>query len=157
MTPYVGIPVKIIPLEELIWQKSYVMERERFDGADIAHLLLRCGEQIDWEHLLRRFGSDWRVLLSHLVLFSFIYPARRNLIPEEVIEELLRRMISEQRAEAPHLNVCNGTFLSRKQFNSDLELDNFLDGRKQGSGAMTAAQIKEWTDASEAEQKDEGC
>ena len=49
-------PVKIVPLEELVWQKAYIMERERFDGADIAHLLLKCGERIDWEHILRRFG-----------------------------------------------------------------------------------------------------
>ncbi len=130
--------------------------RSLFDGADIAHLLLRCGEQIDWEHLLRRFGSDWRVLFSHLVLFGFIYPSKRDLIPGEVIEKLLSRMISEQRAEAPRLNVCNGPFLSRNQFNSDLDWDNFLDGRKQGPGAMTAEQIKEWTAASEAEEKDEG-
>jgi hypothetical protein len=34
-----GISVKIAPPEELIWQKAYVMERERFDGADIVHLL----------------------------------------------------------------------------------------------------------------------
>jgi hypothetical protein len=36
-------PVRIAPLEEIIWQKAYIMERERFDGADIAHLLLKCG------------------------------------------------------------------------------------------------------------------
>jgi hypothetical protein len=83
-------PVKIVPLEEMIWQKSYIMERERFDGADIAHLLLKCGERIDWEHLLTRFGPDWRVLLSHLVLFGFIYPSRIGLVPAKVVEGLLR-------------------------------------------------------------------
>jgi hypothetical protein len=67
--------VKVIPLEELIWQKAHIMERERFDGADIAHILLKCGERLDWEHLLNRFGPDWRVLLSHLLLFGFIYPS----------------------------------------------------------------------------------
>ncbi len=32
-----GIPVKLCPPEEMIWSKSFVMERERFDGADVAH------------------------------------------------------------------------------------------------------------------------
>jgi hypothetical protein len=27
-----GMPVKIAPVEELLWQKSFVMERERYDG-----------------------------------------------------------------------------------------------------------------------------
>jgi hypothetical protein len=64
----------------------------------------------DWEHLLRRFGDDWRVLFSHLVLFGFIYPSKRNLIPKEVIGQLLRRMISEQRAEAPRLTFAMERF-----------------------------------------------
>jgi hypothetical protein len=51
-------PVKIVPPEELIWQKAYIMERERFDGADVAHLLLKCGARMDWDHLLDRFGAD---------------------------------------------------------------------------------------------------
>src|SRR5262249_32011194 len=68
-----GVPVKLCAPEEMIWMKAYIMERERFDGADIAHIL-RCGAaEIDWPHLVRRFGPDWRVLLSHLILFGYIY------------------------------------------------------------------------------------
>ena len=33
-----GMPVRM-PLEEMIWSKAFIMERERFDGADVAHLL----------------------------------------------------------------------------------------------------------------------
>ena len=28
----------------MIWSKAFIMERERFDGADVAHLLLHCLE-----------------------------------------------------------------------------------------------------------------
>jgi len=38
-----GMSVAICPAEEIIWSKAYVMERERFDGADVAHLLLARG------------------------------------------------------------------------------------------------------------------
>src|SRR5690349_11249836 len=68
-----GIPVKIVPAEEMIWQKALIMERERFDGADVAHLLRARAERLDWDRLLDRFGEHWPVLLSHLILFGYIY------------------------------------------------------------------------------------
>src|SRR5207244_2638102 len=68
-----GIPVRFCPAEESIWSKSFVMERERYDGADVAHLLHACGSTLDWPRLLSRFGEDWPVLLSHIILFGFIY------------------------------------------------------------------------------------
>ena len=38
-----GLPARLSPAEEMIWSKAFIMERERFDGADVLHLLLRCG------------------------------------------------------------------------------------------------------------------
>src|SRR5262249_13068499 len=70
----VGEPVRLCPVEEIIWSKGYVLERERYDGADINHLLRACGRDLDWRRLLGRYGAHWRVLLSHLVLFGFVYP-----------------------------------------------------------------------------------
>jgi hypothetical protein len=142
-----GQPVKIIPLEELLWQKAYIMERERFDGADIAHLLLKRGAQIDWDHLLGRFGLGWRVLFSHLLLFGFIYPSRKNIIPRKVMAELLRHFNSDSEFDLPSEEVCNGTFLSRNQYIPDIELNGFKDARLDGRCAMTAEQIRKWTEA----------
>ena len=34
-----GLPVPLCPAEEMIWSKAFVAERERYDGADIAHLI----------------------------------------------------------------------------------------------------------------------
>jgi len=138
---------KIIPLEELIWQKAFIMERERFDGADIAHLFLKCGARIDWEHLLRRFEADWRVLFSHLLLFGFIYPSRKDLVPRNVMDRLLHRLSLEQQINSLSPEVCNGTFLSRAQYLSDIETEGFQDGRLSGRCAMSAEQIREWTAA----------
>jgi hypothetical protein len=70
-----GVPVRLVPAEEMLWSKSFIMERERYDGADVAHLLHCCAGELDWQRLLDRFGEHWRVLLSHLVLFGYIYPA----------------------------------------------------------------------------------
>jgi hypothetical protein len=54
-----GIQVSVCPVEETIWSKSFVMERERYDGADIAHLLRACGPQIDWRASPRSSGPGW--------------------------------------------------------------------------------------------------
>jgi len=54
------------------------MERERFDGGDIAHLIRGSGRDLDWQRLLNRFGPHWRVLFSHLVMFGFCYPSERE-------------------------------------------------------------------------------
>ena len=41
--------VLLCPVEEMIWSKAFVMERERFDGADVAHLLHACAGTLDWD------------------------------------------------------------------------------------------------------------
>ena len=55
-----GVPVKLCPAEEMIWSKGYVQERERFDGADIAHLI-RCRGERPWTGggCVNRFGEHW--------------------------------------------------------------------------------------------------
>jgi hypothetical protein len=66
-----GMKVNLCPAEELIWSKTFVMERERYDGADVAHVIRARGDRLDWPRLLRRFETHWHVLLSHLILFRF--------------------------------------------------------------------------------------
>jgi hypothetical protein len=55
-----GQKALIVPAEEMIWQKAFIQERERFDGADIHHLLRAKGASLDWQHLLDRFQSAAR-------------------------------------------------------------------------------------------------
>src|SRR5262249_49926674 len=90
-----GFPVKFCPPEEMIWTKAFVMERERYDGADVMHLLYKCSEQLDWTRLVTRFDSHWQVLLSHLILFGYIYPSERQRIPHSVLQQLLARLDNE--------------------------------------------------------------
>ena len=146
-----GIPVKLCPPEEMIWHKAFVMERERYDGADIAHMLRARAEQLDWPRLLGRFGPHWRVLLSHLVLFGFIYPAERFRIPKWVIERLLRRLQTELSSPPPAERVCQGTLLSRAQYLPDVECWGYRDARQQPRGNMTSEEIADWTAAVEEE------
>ena len=147
-----GMTVKISPVEELVWSKAFVMERERFDGADIVHLIAAQGEQIDWNHLLDRFGTNGRVLLAHLVLFGYVYPDKRHLVPLHVTERLvaeLRREEAEQaeEAEPPSTPVCQGTLLSREQYLVDIEQRGALDARVAPIGAMSLDDVSQWTNA----------
>jgi hypothetical protein len=143
-----GLRTRLSPPEEMIWMKAYIMERERYDGADVAHLILHCAEQIDWEHLVRCFGPDWRVLLSHLLLFGFIFPSEKERIPQEVVPELLRRIGREGAEPEADTLICRGTFLSRAQFLVDVREGLFEDARLiDPRSEMDAAAIEKWTEA----------
>ncbi|HEY3186816.1 MAG TPA: hypothetical protein VGJ70_05050, partial [Solirubrobacteraceae bacterium] len=143
-----GVPVKLCPVEETIWSKAFIMERERFDGADVAHLLRACAPNLDWPRLLRRFGPHWRVLLTHLVMFGFIYPGERWRIPAGVTRELSARLADEFDTVVPDERLCYGTILSRAQYLTDIERWGYVDARLT-LGAMTADDIAHWTAAIE--------
>jgi Nucleotidyl transferase of unknown function (DUF2204) len=140
-----NMPVRVVPPEELIWQKAYIMERERFDGADVAHMLKACGERLDWNRLVQRFGSDWRVLWSHLILFGFIFPSKRHLIPLELVREFAARVVQEQSEPFVGEPVCNGTLLSRIQYQPDLQ--EFVDARKAARSEMSREETQRWVEA----------
>jgi hypothetical protein len=142
-----GVPVLLCPPEEIIWSKAFIMERERYDGADIAHLILACGRELDWRRLLARFGRRWRVLLSHLILFGFVYPGERGVIPDAVMDHLLRRFDRERIWPPDTARVCDGTLLSRQQYLEDVTSRGYEDGRLAPRGEMTAAEIAHWTAA----------
>jgi hypothetical protein len=142
-----GRSVHLAPVEESLWTKAFIMERERYDGADVAHLLHACAGRIDWARLASRFGSHWRVLLSHLVLFGFIYPAERGAVPAWLMEDLLGRLLAETRGAPPQTGVCNGPLLSRAQYLPDISHRGYEDVRLSDATTMTEADVAVWTAA----------
>jgi hypothetical protein len=142
-----GVSCQICPAEEVLWSKAFVMERERYDGADVIHLLRSRAATLDWPRLVRRFGDKWRVLLANLVLFGFVYPTERTRIPQPVMTELLDRLSRELSSDATGARLCNGSVISRQQYLIDVNDWGYLDGRLQPYGNMTAKEIADWTDA----------
>jgi len=138
---------RICPPEEMIWSKAFVMERERFDGADVAHLLLAMGRQLNWQHLMSRFDPHWRLLLSHLTLFGLIYPMHRHIIPAGVMHALLARLNEEICTPSPSEKICGGTLLSREQYLNDIGQWGYRDARIAPIGNMTAQDTAQWTAA----------
>jgi len=140
-----GVAVQLCAPEEILWMKALIMERERYDGADVAHLFQSCAERIDRRHLLDRFGPDWEVLLNHLVLFGYIYPSERAHIPKHVMEELVQRLRIEAQSLAERL--CRGTLLSRAQYLVDVKERGFRDARLESRVQMGPGEISDWTKA----------
>lgn len=142
-----GMEVKIAPAEESLWSKAFVMERERYDGADVAHIILLHGPNLEWQRILDRFGRHWRVLLSHLVLFGFIFPSLRENVPAWVMNELMQRLQAEGSMANDPDPVCYGTLLSWSQYLGDVLGGNFRDARIRPYGAMSAEEVARWTAA----------
>lgn len=140
------VPIRWCPVEEMVWSKAFVMERERFDGADVAHLIHASGASLDWQRLLERFGAQWRILLAHVVLFGFIYPNERERVPAWVVEELSERLRRETSGAKEDRPVCGGTLLSRQQFLVDICERGYRDARVT-TGVMTETEVDDWTAA----------
>ena len=146
-----GRSANFCPVEESIWQKAFIMERERYDGADIAHLLRAQSDKLDWNRLLRRFGKHWRVLLSYITLFGYIYPAERTRIPDWVQRKLSNLFACEIGQDARGENVCAGTLLSRAQYIVDIDQWGYRDIRT--PDLMSPEAVERWTAAATEEEK----
>jgi hypothetical protein len=129
-------PVRVAPVEELIWHRLFIGERHRFDMADVGHLILHRGHKLDWDRLLNRVGSDWRLLLSQLHFFDFAYPGHRDRVPDAVRAALRQREADADAArptdgpeEGDDRPLTRGTLLSRYSFAIDVNEWGFRDAR----------------------------
>ena len=152
-----GVPVSVANMEDGLLSKAFIMERERYDGADVAHTIQANAEHIDWKGLVERFGDHYRVLLAHLTLFGFIYPGERHRVPAWVMHYLAQRLVAET-AQPPRddLHVCAGTLLSREQYLHDVQNLGYVDGRLTPVSTMTPDDVRTWTEAIPSRQASDG-
>ncbi len=114
-----GIRCKILPVEEMIASKLFVTRRERFDGADIAHLLKACGRALDWNRLRMLTDPHWQMLFGELVLFAYIYPAHAGDIPQSIWGEFISRFQKSIAAPQPG-QPFRGTLVDPSMFAIDV-------------------------------------
>ena len=142
----IDMDVRLIPAEEMIWSKGLIMERERFDGADVAHVIHSVGKELDWRRLIDRYDRYWRALYAHCILFGFIYPSHRSNVPAWVMRELGDRIERETTlGDDPADKTCYGTIISRQQYLKDIEEWGYKDARLQPRGTMSREDIAHWT------------
>ncbi|MGH9522666.1 MAG: nucleotidyltransferase [Terriglobales bacterium] len=114
-----GTQVKVLAPEELIASKLFVTRRERFDGADIAHVIFATRARLDWDRVLHLCGEHWEMLLWTLVLFHYVYPAHSQLVPRRVWDELLGRF--QAQLDAPDAKArFRGSLVDPPMFNIDI-------------------------------------
>jgi len=93
--PVLDVASRVLAAEELLVSKLFVIRRERFDGADIAHIVYGTRGQLDWERVLALVGDHWELLLWALLLFRYVYPLQTEFVPLPLWAELLRRLVPE--------------------------------------------------------------
>lgn len=113
-------PVRVAPVEELIWHRLFISERHRQDMADILHLLLCQGSHLDWDRLLRKTAEHWPLLLAQLQLFGYVYPEARGQVPAGVVEALLDRARSDAHRGRSGERLTRGPLISRFSFAIDV-------------------------------------
>jgi hypothetical protein len=91
-----GERFRLLPPEELLWSKLYVLQHERCDWPDILNLLQDVGPTMDWRHLLQRVEDDSPLIASLLTVFAWLSPERARELPEWIWKEL-------------HLDIPSGT------------------------------------------------
>ncbi len=124
---FYGVPVQLCPPTEMIWSKALLQLRHRYDGADVAHLILRQSERIDWRRLLNRMEQYWEVLLMHVLNFRFIYPSERENVPRWLYDELLLRAREHAELPLPQVKVCRGRLFSPADYRVDVAEWGFAD------------------------------
>jgi len=124
-------PVRIAPPEELIWHRLFISERHRHDMSDIVHLILCVGEALDWKRLVARVGENWPLLLSQVLMFTYVYPGYKSNIPSWVREHLLERAREEFGRAEEEVDFTRGPMISRFSFTIDVREWGFSDPRSE--------------------------
>ena len=119
--------VKLVPPTEFVWSKIFVQDRYRYDGADVAHMILKRHEEIDWRRLLSHMELYWEVLLVALLNFRFIYPSERDIVPDWLVDELLERLNAQRSMPAPDKKVCRGRIFSPRDYQIDIDQWGFSE------------------------------
>jgi hypothetical protein len=122
-------PVRVAPVEELIWHRLFINERHRQDMSDIVHLIASVGSLIDWRRLLDKTSEHWPLLLAQIFVFLYVYPELNDRVPRWLLEELLERAHAETRRERSGERVTRGTLISRFSFTIDVHEWGFEDVR----------------------------
>jgi nucleotidyltransferase DUF2204 len=135
-----GVKTRVLAPEELLISKLFVVRRERFDGADIAHIIYSSQGNLQWKRILDLAGEHWEMLLWALILFRYVYPAQTGYVPQWLWRDLLIRFGRE--VDSPDAGArFRGSLVDENMFAIDLKewrLDNLLETNRAQSCRMAA-------------------
>jgi hypothetical protein len=76
-----GEQVNVVPMEEFIWCKLYILQRDHCDWTDIFNLLYSSGPKVNWQHLIERLQNDTALLKAVLLVYCWLCPGRALQLP----------------------------------------------------------------------------
>jgi hypothetical protein len=83
-----GEHFRLVPAEETLWSKLYVLQRDRCDWPDALNLIYSMGTDLNWRRLLQRVDEDAPLLSALLSVFGWLCPERARELPSWVSAEL---------------------------------------------------------------------
>ncbi len=129
----VGVETRVLGAEELLASKLFVTRRERFDGADIAHIIHGTQGKMDWDRIRTIAGEHWEILLWALILFRYVYPAHSDYVPFALWSDLLTRYM-ELVAKPDNNARFRGSLIDEKMFAIDVNewgMDDILSEHRE--------------------------
>jgi predicted nucleotidyltransferase len=122
-----GMSVPMVSPTELIWSKALIRDRQRYDGADIANMILKQHREIDWHRLLSHMDAYWEVLLSMILDFRWIYPTERDRVPDWLLDALTLRLEQQRTLPLPQRRICRGRLFSRSDYRYAIDHWGYAD------------------------------
>jgi hypothetical protein len=80
--------LEVVPAEELIWIKLYVLQKDRCDWPDVINLMYAMSSRLNWKRLIERMGADLPLLDGMLTVFGWLCPDRKGDIPVELLKRV---------------------------------------------------------------------
>jgi len=76
-----GEKLHVVPMEEFLWCKLYIVQRDHCDWTDILNLIYARGQYVDWKHLINRLDEDSALLKALLMVYAWIAPQKARHLP----------------------------------------------------------------------------
>ena len=117
------------PAEEMIWSKAFIMERERFDGADVHHILRARAARSTGRACCAASARTGACCSPTWCCSASSTRATRSGIPAWVIEQLITALTRRRARRRRTSTLCYGTLLSRAQYLIDIDKWGYEDAR----------------------------
>jgi hypothetical protein len=83
-----GERLPLVPPEELLWCKLYIIQRDRCDWTDIFNLVHEHGSRMDWQYLIKRLEDDVPLLRGMLDVYGWLCPEEVKELPASLWSRL---------------------------------------------------------------------
>jgi hypothetical protein len=104
-----GEKLQVLPMEEFLWCKLYIMQRDHCDWTDVFNLVYANGNRIDWTHIIDRLEEDVPLLRAMLEIYSWLCPQKACRLPATLWNQLKMNDPSKRqlRARRDHIRLLD--------------------------------------------------